>query len=552
MTDLRPDLRPTSEVFNQVETWRDVNLATCDAALHDAVRRYNAPVSPAALEELGATLGSHRSMSHADAANVHVPVLHAFDGQGRRQDIVEYHPGYHALLSDALEQDVHHSPWRAGAAAGEHVARAARMYLRHQVEQGTSCPITMTFAAVPSIRLNQTLASEWVPRIAQQSYDAGVASADAKTSCLIGMAMTERQGGSDVRANTTRALPSGEDDSAYVLDGHKWFCSAPMSDGFLTLAQAAGGLSCFLVPQFRPDGTRNGLQFDRLKDKLGNRSNASAELRFVAAYGARIGEEGRGVASILEMVRHTRLDCAIGGSALIRRCVSEALNHCEQRSVFGKRLSVQKLMRNVLTDLCLEAEAATALSLRLAHSFATNGDSAQEAALCRLLTPVSKFWVTRRESVVAREAMECLGGNGFVETSPLPRLYRESPLNSIWEGAGNVQCLDVMRALHRDATVRDAFAAFTEGALGAYGSFDAARDRVLAWMRPDGFSETEARQVVELCALVSQAALLQTGESSEVADAFIRSRLGAEGGRSLGTLPVAVDHLGILGRSISL
>jgi putative acyl-CoA dehydrogenase len=459
-------------------------------------------------------------------ANDHPPTLRTHDRFGERIDEVEFHPAWHELLGLGVTHGLH-------SAAGGHVGRAARFMTLSYAEAGVGCPLSMTYACVPALAAAAPeLAETWSPRIGSTVYDPGLRPPLEKTGLLCGMAMTERQGGSDVRANRTHAEPAGD---VYVLSGEKWFCSAPMCDAFLVLAQAPEGLTCFLLPRILDDGTRNGFRIDRLKDKLGNRSNASAEIRLADAVAHRVGEEGRGVATIIEMVVHTRLDCVLGSTALMRRAVAEATHHAAHRATFGRLLSDQPLMRNVLADLCLDAEAATVTAMRLARAF-DDGDQ----AFRRLATAVAKYWVCKTTPPLVAEALECLGGNGYVEESGLPRLFRESPLNSIWEGSGNVNCLDVLRALRREPEARAAFVAELELARGADRHLDAALD-ALADALDDEPDEAGARRLVERLALCLQGSLLVRHAPDAVGEAFCATRLGGEGGRAYGTLPRWVD-----------
>jgi putative acyl-CoA dehydrogenase len=471
-------------------------------------------------------------------ANENPPRLRTHDRFGNRIDEVEFHPAWHSLLNVSVEHGLHALSWREPR-AGAHVARATLFYLMAEVEAGHGCPISMTHAAVPSLRAQPELAAEWEPLLTALAYDPGLRPAAEKRGGLCGMAMTERQGGSDVRANTTaaRALGNGE----YELTGNKWFCSAPMCDVFLVLAQAEGGLSCFLVPRVLPDGTRNGFHIQRLKDKLGDRSNASSEIELDAAGARLVGEEGRGVPTIIEMVNHTRLDCVLGTAAAMRAAVEHATHHAAHRSAFGKLLVDQPLMRNVLADLCVESEVATLTALRLARAY-----DRDEHAFARIATAVAKYWICKRGPGHAAEALECLGGNGYVEESVLPRLYRQQPLQSIWEGSGNVICLDVLRALRRSPDAIDAFLAECREAAGAEPRLDAWLKALQPELRdPD---ELEARRLVERLGLALQASLLVRYGDPAVADAFCASRLAGDGGLAYGTLPARVDASSIIAR----
>jgi len=427
------------------------------------------------------------------------------------------------------------------------MSRAASVMLRHQIDEGTSCPLTMTFAAIPSLRLQPELATEWEQPALSSVYDPRSMPAFAKDGALFGMGMTERQGGSDVRANTTLAEPidGGGPGKEYVITGHKWFCSAPMCDAFLILAQAPAGLSCFLLPRWRPDGTRNAFHLLRLKDKLGNRSNASSEVEFRRAWARLVGEEGRGIATIMEMVRHTRLDCALGSAASMRKAVTEATHHAAHRLAFGHLLIDQPLMRNVLADLCLESEAATALAIRVAHAFDCSTIDASEQKFARIATAIAKYWITKRAPAVVAEALECLGGNGYVEESPLPRLYRDAPLNSLWEGAGNVQCLDVLRAMQKDPGTVEALHQEIASATGVNSTFDRFTRSLISAKQIENDTEFGARWFVEKMALSLQAAALVRVGNQKITDIFCAARLGESLGLVFGTLQ-SDDGVGML------
>ncbi|MEP0547191.1 MAG: isovaleryl-CoA dehydrogenase [Rhodothermales bacterium] len=550
MQIVTPD--PKHAVLNQPPPLADYDLYAHDTPLREAVTREGGEWIDETAHAFGVRCGSAEVLEWGRLANEHPPVLRTHDRYGHRLDTVEYHPAYHDLMRLGVEHGLHSLPWTEER-AGAHVARGALMMIRHQADEGTSCPITMTCAVVPSLRLQPDLAAEWEPRVLATDYDPRFLPPDAKRSCTFGMAMTERQGGTDVRANVTAAEPIGArgPGKEYAITGHKWFCSAPMSDAFLVLAQAEGGLSCFLLPRWTPDGEVNALHFQRLKDKLGNRSNASAEVEFDGAWARLVGEEGRGVATIIEMVRHTRLDCALGSAATLRRAVAEATHHCAHRHVFGKRLIDQPLMQNVLADLCLESEAATALALRLARGFDEAGDE-QQAKFTRLGTAVGKYWVTKRAVAGVAEAMECLGGNGYVEESGMPRLYRDVPVNAIWEGSGNVQCLDVLRAVQRDPETLAAGLAEIRLASGSNPALDAHIDRLDAAFADSHALEARARRLVEGLALALQASLLVRHAPAAVSDAFCAARLGdgfAGGGLAFGTLPADTDFRAIIERS---
>ncbi|MFJ4320263.1 acyl-CoA dehydrogenase family protein [Streptomyces lavendulae] len=510
------------------------HLADADAGLRDEVREE--------LTSIGRAAGSAQAQEWGRQANENPPVLRTHDRYGNRIDEVEFHPAWHRLLGHAVSSGLTDA-W--GRPAG-HLRRAAGFFLWSQAESGHGCPVSMTHAAVPALRADPELAAEWEPRLTSHVYEEGLRPAAQKGGVLFGMAMTEKQGGSDVRANTTAAVPldaSGE----YLLTGHKWFCSAPMSDGFLVLAQAPGGLSCFLVPRVLPDGTRNAFAIQRLKDKLGNKSNASGEIEFDGTWARLVGEEGRGVRTIIEMVAATRLDCVIGSASLMRQALTQAVHHAEHRSAFGAPLISQPLMRNVLADLALESEAATVLTLRLAAAYDAGTD--RERAFLRLAVPTAKYWVTKRCTPMVAEALECLGGNGYVEESVLPRLLRESPVNSIWEGSGNVQALDVLRALQREPQALNAFLQEVGLARGADHRLDAAIKDLLTELADLDGIQARARRVVERMALVLQGALLVRWAPPEVADAFCASRLGGDRGSAFGTLPHTLDLGSVVARA---
>ncbi|MEW2512281.1 acyl-CoA dehydrogenase family protein [Streptomyces sp. NPDC046870] len=536
----------THTVTNQPPPLAGYDVFTADRALVEAVDRYTgADVLEevrAELSALGRAAGSAQLHEWAAQADEHPPRLRSHDRYGHRIDEVDFHPAWHRLLGKGVSAGL----TGAWARPSGHVRRAAGFLVWTQVEAGTCCPLSMTHAAVPALRADAELAAEWEPRLVSTIYERELRPAGQKPGALFGMGMTEKQGGSDVRANTTAARPLAED-GAYLLTGHKWFCSAPMSDAFLVLAQAPGGLTCFLVPRVLPDGTRNVFRIQRLKDKLGNRSNASAEVEFDGTWARRVGEEGRGVRTIIGMVAATRLDCALGSAGLMRQAVAQAVHHCAHREAFGGKLVDKPLMRNVLADLALESEAATALALRLAAAWDDGGE--QERAFLRLAVPAAKYWITKRCAPVAVEAAECLGGNGYVEESGLPRLVRESPLNSIWEGAGNVQALDVLRALRREPGALDACLTEIGRAHGADHRLDrAVKDLFTELADLDGV-EGRARRLAERLALVLQGSLLVRYAPPEVADAFCASRLGGDHGASFGTLPAGLDLESVVDRA---
>ncbi|MGX4689105.1 acyl-CoA dehydrogenase family protein [Streptomyces sp. JNUCC 63] len=536
----------THTVTNQAPPLAGYDVFAADRALVGAVERH---VEAGLLEEvrgelsaLGRSAGSAQVQEWAAQANDNPPRLHTHDRYGHRVDEVEFHPAWHRLLGKGVSAGLT-AAWNRPAG---HVRRAAGFLVWTQAEAGNGCPLSMTHAAVPALRTDPELAVEWEPRLTSMIYERELRPARLKAGALFGMGMTEKQGGSDVRANTTSARPLAED-GAYELTGHKWFCSAPMSDGFLVLAQAPGGLTCFLVPRVLADGTRNVFLIQRLKDKLGNRSNASGEVEFDGTWARRVGEEGRGVRTIIGMVAATRLDCVLGSAGLMRQAVAQAVHHCTHRSAFGGPLIDKPLMRNVLADLALESEAATTLGLRLAAACDDGGE--QERAFLRLAVPAAKYWVTKRCAPVAVEAAECLGGNGYVEESGMPRLVRESPLNSIWEGAGNVQALDVLRALRREPGALDAYLREVGRARGADHRLDAAIKNLLTELADLEGVEARARRLAERLALVLQGALLVRYAPPEVADAFCASRLGGEWGAAFGTLPHTLNLAAVVERA---
>jgi putative acyl-CoA dehydrogenase len=546
---------PTSEALNQPPPLAGYDLYDADPVLAQALGREGAGWASDRLHALGVLAGGPEAIAWGEAADTHPPVLRSHDRYGRRIDEVEFHPAWHRLLGTAIEHGLHAAPWR-DPRPGAQVARAAGFYLWTQVEAGHGCPVSMTFAAVPALRAAAgELAAVWEPKLTALAYQPGLAPLAAKAGALCGMAMTERQGGSDVRANTTTAAPAGPD-GMWLLSGHKWFCSAPMSDAFLVLAQtlapAPAGLGCFLVPRVLPDGTRNRFHLQRLKDKLGNRANASAEVELDGAAGWPVGEPGRGLAAILEMVNHTRLDCVVGSAALMRQAVAQATHHAAHRSAFGRRLADQPLMTNVLADLAVESEAATWLAMRVAGAFDRAAGDPAEAALRRLATAAAKYWVCKRAPAVAAEALECLGGNGYVEESGLPRLYREAPLNSIWEGAGNINSLDVLRVLARQPEGLAAWLDELAPARAAEPRLDraaAAVERELAAAADPVGLQAGARRLVERLAVLLQAALLVRHGHPAVADAFCASRVAGDHGAAFGTLPPGLDLAAIVERA---
>ena len=537
MTSIRPLAQlETHEVFNQPPPFENINLFLSDTALVDAVSNAGGATHHQHLDALGAKVGSAESLEWGMEANRVTPTLENFDRYGRRIDEVRFHPAYHALMRQGLDNGFAALAWNEAQAG--HVAHSATQFLVGQTDCGTVCPMTMTYAAVPALRMEPDVAAIWVPRIQAGRYDPAVRPVAEKAGVTIGMAMTEKQGGSDVRANTTRAVATGED-GWYSLTGHKWFCSAPMCDAFLTLAYTDGGLTCFLLPRWLPDGERNaGFRVMQLKDKMGDRSNASSEVEYHGALAQRIGPEGRGVATIIQMVQHTRLDCVVGSAQQMRTGVVHALWHTAHRSAFQKRLIDQPAMSALLADLAVESEAATAMGLRLAQAFDA------EDPLARLLTPIAKYWVCKRAPGVIYEAMESHGGAGFIESGPMARLFRQSPLNAIWEGSGNVIALDVLRAMAREPEGVEAMQTFLEARRGLNTAYDAWLDGI----NLRGVTEATARHLVEKLALTAQAAILLEWENP-IADAFCTLRL-KERGMAYGAFEAAINTRSILERAM--
>ena len=527
-TDPRATVAATQDVTNQAPPLAGFDPLACDPAFGTALTSFGGQADIAALGPLAVEAGSAQAREHGRLANENPPTLHTHDRYGHRIDEVEFHPSWHWLMSRAVAHGLHAAPWAPDAHAGAHLRRAAGFYLWSQVEAGHGCPISMTYAAVPALRHAPDLADRFEPGLRSLTYDPGLRAPEGKAGLLAGMSMTEKQGGSDVRANTTTATPLA--DGSYTLVGHKWFTSAPMNDLFLTLAQAPGGLTCFLLPRVLPDGSRNALRLQRLKDKLGNKSNASSEIEYADAVGWRVGDEGRGVRTIIEMVSMTRLDCVLGSAANIRIALSEAAHHAAHRGAFGALLTDQPAMTAVLADLALESEAATTLAMRLATAVDRSQSGVDsESALLRIALPAAKFLVCKRAPMVVAEALECLGGNGYVEESGLPRLYREAPLMSIWEGSGNVTALDVLRALAREPASVDALL----GELATTAGADSRLDAAVAALRAEAADpdQSRARRLAELIALNLQGSLLLRHAPSEVAEGFLASRLGASHGR---------------------
>ncbi|MFI5564579.1 acyl-CoA dehydrogenase family protein [Amycolatopsis japonica] len=534
----------THEVTNQVPPLAEYDVAA-DPALLEGLERAGAGWAVAEVHALGRLAGSEQAQEWGRLVNENEPVLRTHDRVGNRIDEVEFHPYWHELMDVAVSYGLHAAPWR-DPRPGAHAARAAKMYVWGQVDAGHTCPISMTYAAVPALRFNPELSARYEPLLAATEYDFGLREPSSKRGLIAGMSMTEKQGGSDVRVNTTTARPLG--DGSYVIVGHKWFTSAPMSDMFLTLAQAPGGLSCFLLPRVLPDGSRNGIRLQRLKDKLGNRSNASSEIEYDDAIGWLVGEEGRGVRTIIEMVNNTRLDCAVGSAAGMRYGAVRAIHHARHRRAFGANLVDQPLMGNVLADLVVESEAATTVGMRLA-SATDRPEDEQEQAFRRLGLAVTKYWVCKRGPSHAVEALECLGGNGYVEESGMPRLYREAPLMSIWEGSGNVAALDALRAMAKQPESVAAYFTEVEQAAGADARLDDAVGRLRKELSDLSDIEYRARRLVESMALVLQGSLLVRHGAPAVADAFCASRLGGDWGVAFGTLPSGVDTRAIISRA---
>ncbi|HXA36528.1 MAG TPA: isovaleryl-CoA dehydrogenase [Steroidobacteraceae bacterium] len=546
-------MQSTQTVFNQTPPLGEYNVFTTDLALQEAVRREGAGAAVPDLVRAGAVLGTTAILEDARLANRNPPVLHSFNVRGERIDSIEFHPSWHSLMQGIAERGYHASPWARAdgrGIAGAHAARAAGYLMQAQVECGTLCPTTMTYGAVAAMRRDAWLARDWVPRIVTREYDPRDIPIEHKRGGLIGMGMTEKQGGSDVRTNTSRALRSA--DGTYRITGHKWFFSAPQCDAHLVLAQAEGGLSCFFMPRRLPDGTRNGIYVQRLKDKLGNRSNASSEVEFVDAWAHGMGEEGRGIPIILEMGTFTRLDCVIGTAGMMRQAVVQIMHHARHRKVFGELLIHQPLMQSVLADIAIESEAATALAMRLARAFDSEAES--EIALRRALTSAAKFWVCKRGCELAAEAMEVLGGNGYTEEMPLARIAREMPVNSIWEGSGNIMCLDVLRAFGKSAATRDVVLHELLPARGLHRNFDAALERFAALDTP-ALSVAHARRFTQAFVTLMQANVLLSGAtnpaSRAVAEGFCMTRLDPDSGWGavFGASAAPLDVAAVLARA---
>lgn len=536
----------THQVFNQSTPFVDVNLYEADPALREAVKALAADDADLhkRLGRMGQRYGSAEAQQWAVQANVNKPVLRAFDRFGHRIDEVDFHPAYHQLMQLAMQDGLHAAPW-AKPGPGAQVRRAAAYHLFGQLENGVQCPTTMTFAVVPVIARQSQIAPDWLPKLLANDYQPGIAHVKNKRAVTMGMGMTEKQGGSDVRANTTEAVPVGVSEwgQEFRVTGHKWFFSAPMCDAFLILAQTEPGTSagqtCLFLPRVLPDGTLNRIRIQRLKDKIGNHSNASSEVEFDGASAWLVGEVGRGISTILEMGNYTRLDCTVGAAGIMRAGLTQAVHHARRRSAFGRKLAEQPIMQSVLADLALESEASTWLALRLARTYDSDATE-QELALRRVLTPASKYWVCKRLPHFMAEAMEVMGGPGYVEEGPFGRLFRESPLNSIWEGSGNVMCIDVLRSLARGPQSADALMQEWRAARGSHAAFDAAVDDfagVLTRPRQDS-DEMGARHLAERIALLTQASLLIRHAPDAVAEGFCASRLGAGWRGTMGSMAV--------------
>jgi len=538
--------RATHAVTNQPPPLVGYNAWRGDPVVSAAVSREGGGWIDEQAASLGELVGSERMQLLAAQANRIVPRLQTHDGVGNRIDEVEYHPAYHELMQLAFTNALHSLAWTA-AGPGGFVARAALNFLWNQGENGTSCPVTMTFAGVQVLRADPGIAREWEPKLLAPAYDPRPLPVSEKTAATVGMAMTEKQGGSDLRANQTRARRVAGD--LYELRGHKWFCSAPMSDGFLTLALLDGAITCFFVPRSLPDGGRNRFLIQRLKDKVGNRSNASTEIEYDGTIGWLIGEPGRGIATLIEMAHLTRFDIVVAAAGMMRAAVHQALHHCEHRIAFGRRLVEQPLMQNVLADLAIESEAAMLLAFRLARAFDRMREDEHERLVTRIVTPLAKYWLCKRLPMMIAECMECLGGNGFVEEGPVGRLYREAPLNGIWEGSGNVICLDVLRALQKTPNARDAFFRELGPAISADGRVSRYLDVIGTELGTAQGLEGRARRVTEMLAQILSAALLVQHSSKEVVDAFCVARLGRDGGKAFGTLPGRIECAAIIDRA---
>ncbi|MDO6707692.1 acyl-CoA dehydrogenase family protein [Photobacterium sp. 1_MG-2023] len=539
----------THHVFNQPAALEHFNAYDTNAILRNWVRQFEGAWAESQLSAFGHHVG-HTLLEAGFLANKHSPEFQPHDRFGYRIDQVDYHPAYHQLMRHAIEAGHTSLPWTMPR-PGAHVARAAMAFLHTQADPGSGCPLTMTFASVPAIKHQPDLAEQWLPKITATHYDGSNRPYFEKQGVTIGMAMTEKQGGSDVRANTTLATPvhAAGPGKNYRLTGHKWFCSAPMCDAFLVLAKTGEQLSCFLVPRWREDGSKNPMHIQRLKNKLGNRSNASAEIEFRGAHGWLLGEEGRGIRTIIDMVALTRYDCMIGSSALMAQAAREAIWHTSGRHVFGKNLHDQPLMRNVLADLALEAEAALAVTLRIAHAL-DQQENPKEDALVRSATGIGKYWICKRAIQHSAEAMECIGGVGYVDENVASRLYREAPVNSIWEGSGNVQCLDLLRVLQREPETLNALFSEFESAKGLHPLFDQQLARLKQEFADQHQIEFRARSIMEHLALLWQSATLLVYGDPQIAQAFVRARLSEHSSYQFGTLPADIDTQSIIARAL--
>ena len=543
---------PTHEVINMPPHLGDQDLWAGDVGLREGVENQGGGWGAEKLAAFGRLAGSAQTFEAADLANRHTPELKAYDRYGMRINQVEFHPAYHDLMTMAIENEVPSFAWRHPK-LGAHVIHAALTYLFNQPEGGVLCPMAMTYAAVPSLRLTPSIGDDWIPRLLSNQYDPRDVPVDQKAGATVGMFMTEKQGGSDVRTNTTRAVAVGQtagEGAEYQLTGHKFFCSAPMSDAFLTLAYSEGGLSCFLMPRWTPEGQRNSLFIQRLKDKLGNRSNASSEIELHDTWGVMVGPEGRGIRTIIEMVQGNRFYCCASSAGLMRQGLVQALHHVRHRSAFQKRIIQHPLMRNVIADLAIEAEAALALTLRIGRAMDEAPHDVAAAAFARIGTAVAKYWICKRAPGHVLEALECHGGPGYIEDSIMPRLYREAPVNSIWEGSGNVICLDVLRAIDRDEATLAAFLAEVDTTRGVNAALDAAVEALKSALANRKGLELQARAIVEQMAVVLQASLLVRYAPSSVAEAFCATRLGSRWSGAYGVLPGGVDLDGIIARAL--
>lgn len=547
----RPAFFTSHEVTNQPPPLVDYNLFSLDKALQEATAREGAVWAATDLDRLGKRLGTGPVQDWGVQANRYGPTLQNFDRYGHRQDAVEFHPAWHNLMALAVAEGMHSSPWADGR-AGEHVARAARYIMFAQIEAGTLCPNTMTYGSVPTLRRENWLPGYWLEKLFSRQYDPSFRHAHEKRGLLIGMGMTEKQGGSDVRTNATAARPmdgKGGNGKPYRIIGHKWFFSAPMCDAFLILAQTQNGLSCFFLPRWLENNQLNAIHIQRLKDKVGNRSNASSEVEFHGAIGYLVGDEGRGVATIIEMANYTRLDCALGTAGLMRGALTQALHHARHRQAFGKPLNRQPIMMNVLADLTIESEATTQVAMRLAGAWDRQGDE-QESQFRRLLTPAVKYFICKRGPAFGAEAMEVMGGNGYVEEAALGRIYREMPLNSIWEGSGNIMSLDVLRALAKQPRAFEVVYDELAAARGGNGTLDAALVNLRPKLVEDLMSEATARRFAERLVRMLQASLLVRYAPAPLADAFCATRLGGDWGPNYGTLPNGLDYAAIIERGL--